>query len=101
MSKMSQLHAELTEQASELGFESIEEAEAKGYVVRYSGQEAFLVPNIDKELEKAHDEWTKERKEIITGLEKLYNGYVEGDYKTNSEKEILKTAIDFIKNGEI
>lgn len=31
MSKMSQLHADLTEQANELGFASIEEAEQAGY----------------------------------------------------------------------
>lgn len=98
---MSQLHAELSEQASELGFESIEEAEAKGYVVRYSGQEAFLVPNVDKELEEAHKAWLKEREEVITGLKKIYDGYVEGDYKTNGEKEILKTVINFIVKGEM
>lgn len=33
MSKMSQLHAELSEQAYELGFESISEAEERGYGV--------------------------------------------------------------------
>lgn len=33
MSKMSQLHAELTEQAHELGFEDIGEAEQAGYGV--------------------------------------------------------------------
>lgn len=35
MSKMSQLHAELSEQASQLGFHSIEEAEINGYEVDY------------------------------------------------------------------
>lgn len=33
MSKISQLHAELTEKANELGFESIGEAEQAGYGV--------------------------------------------------------------------
>lgn len=33
MSKMSQLHAELSEQAYELGFESLGEAEQAGYGV--------------------------------------------------------------------
>ena len=51
MAKMSQIHAELTEQASELGFESIEQAEARGYTVKYSGNEAFLVPDIDQAFE--------------------------------------------------
>ena len=95
MSKMSQLHAELSEQASRLGFQSIEEAEANGYEVDYD--KAMLVDG----RELAHEAWVKEREEVIAGLEKLYDGYVEGDYKTNGEKEILKTAIDFIKKGEI
>ena len=35
MSKMSQLYTELTEQANELGFEDINEAEQHGYNVDY------------------------------------------------------------------
>ena len=35
MSKMSQLHMELSEQAADLGFASIEEAEKNGYVIDY------------------------------------------------------------------
>lgn len=59
MSKISQLHAELTEQASELGFESIEEAEAHGYTIKYNlNGEASLEPDIDK----AYNELVKEIK---------------------------------------
>lgn len=58
MSKMSQLHAELSEQASELGFESIEQAEANGYEAVLDGDKAFLVPDINK----AHEELDKEIK---------------------------------------
>ena len=55
MSKMSQLHAELSEQAYELGYESIEEAEANGLQVQYNEDgTATLVPFLtDKEQEKA------------------------------------------------
>ena len=61
MSKMSQLHAELTEQANELGFKNIEEAEARGYTVKYSGDEAFLVPDIDQAFENLTKETEAKR----------------------------------------
>ena len=48
MSKMSQLYTELTEQANELGFEDINEAEQHGYSVDYT--EHKLV-KVDKEKE--------------------------------------------------
>lgn len=56
MSKMSQLHAELSEAAAELGFESIEDAEAHGYKVEYSGDCASLVPDIDKAYKLEEEE---------------------------------------------
>lgn len=103
MSKLSKIHAELEEQAAELGFESIEQAEANGYIVEYSGEEAFLVPNTDRELEKAHEAWLQNRDRILHWLEKLsrhleshkphdiFGGYL--DY------EITDMAIDFIKEA--
>ena len=48
MSKMSQLYMELTEQANELGFEDINEAEQHGYSVDYVEQKLVKV---DKEKE--------------------------------------------------
>lgn len=62
MSKMSQLHAELSEQASELGFESIEQAEANGYEVKFEDGNAFLVPDINKAYEELAEE-TKAKRE--------------------------------------
>lgn len=56
MSRMSQLHAELTEQAVQLGFHSIEEAEINGFKVDYEKQE--LVPDIDQ----AYNDKEKEEK---------------------------------------
>lgn len=44
MGKMSQLHAELTEQANELGFLDIKDAEANGYKVVFDKGNARLVP---------------------------------------------------------
>lgn len=49
MSKISQLHAELMEQASALGFESISEAEQAGYVVDWENHR--LIPDADKAYE--------------------------------------------------
>lgn len=49
MSKLSQLHAELSEQAAELGFESIGEAEQAGYGVDWKNRR--LIPDADKAYE--------------------------------------------------
>ena len=88
MSKMSQLHAELTEEAYENGFETLEE---------------YLA---DQERTKAHEAWLKEKEEVIDGLEHLLNLWA-GEY-TNFElayvlgksQEVIGKAIDFIKKGE-
>lgn len=44
MSKLSQIHAELTEQANELGFLNIDDAEDNGYKVVFDKNSAKLVP---------------------------------------------------------
>ena len=77
MSKMSQLHAELSEQAYELGFDSIEDAEVNGYEVDYEKGKLVkrglgyseTVEYLTKEQEKAHEAWLKEREEVIKSLE--------------------------------
>lgn len=66
MSKLSQLHAELSEQASELGFESLGEAEQAGYGV---GWENGKLIKVEDELEKAHEAWLEKRDEVLEGLE--------------------------------
>lgn len=91
MSKMSQLHAELSEQASELGFGSIEEAEANGYEIDYT--RGMLVDG----RELAHNDWLERKEKILGELISVYNDIdIPKDYKT-----YLKHAIDFIKKGEI
>ena len=98
MSKMSQLHAELTEQAIELGFESLEEAEANGYEVDYEERELvnpYVLSN--KAHEEAHEAWLAEREEVITELENLITAYAgaEGVAKP------VRKAIEFIRKGEV
>lgn len=117
MSKMSQLHAELSEQAYDLGFRSIEEAEANGYVVDYENQklvqskelqEKNLVEAIDgldklqKELEKAHEEWLKEKEEVIKSLKEVRANLIVDDNLTLEQmRKMVNHAIDFIEKGEM
>lgn len=94
MSKMSQLHAELMEQASELGFEDLGEAEQAGYGVDW--ENAMLI-KIDDEQDEAHKAWLKERDEVLKELISVYNDIdIPRDLKKN-----IKHAIDFIKKGEM
>ena len=95
MSKMSQLHAELSEQAYELGFESLGEAEQAGYGVDWE-----KIKLIDPQ-EMAHREWVKQKDQIIQSLtnaifhnRKLNNG--KGTY----EQIVMQEAINFIEKGE-
>lgn len=93
MSKMSQLHAELTEQAYELGFESIGEAEQAGYGVDWENHKLIKV---EDEQEKAHEAWLKERDEVLDGLDIVAHS----DAVPFEHKEIVKQAIEFIRKGE-
>lgn len=89
MSKMSQLHAELSQQAAELGFESIQDAEDHGYEVISDGKWAKLVKS-ETDEEEAHKAWLKERDEVLGGLVNLMVHSVY-DYDT-----VIK-AYNFIK----
>lgn len=102
MSKMSQLHAELSEQAYELGFESLGEAEQAGYGVDWENHKLIKV---EDELDKAHEAWLEERERALHWLEKLsahlkahkahdiFGGYL--DY------EVVDMGIKIIKEGEL
>lgn len=92
MSRMSNIHLELTEQANELGFESIEQAEANGYKVDYTGEGWVLKPDTNKAYEEKHEVWLKERNIIIGKLEMLRN-----DTQYKVYEDALSEAIKFIK----
>lgn len=102
MSKISQLHAELTEQAAELGFESIEEAEANGYEVDYEKGKLVkrglgyseTVEYLAKEQEKAHEAWLEEKACVLEGLEDLRKKI---PYDWTTTIDVLDRAIKFIK----
>lgn len=98
MSKMSQLHAELTERASELGFESIEQAEANGYTVKIDmNGNGWLEPDVDKAMGEAHQEWLKEREEVVFELERLITAYAGAEAIVKP----VRRAISFIMEEEI
>lgn len=90
MSKISMLHAELSEQASELGFESLGEAEQAGYGVDW--QNAKLI----EPQEMAHESWLKERDDLLDDLEHLRNIYK----GVKPDEDIIERTIDFITKGE-
>lgn len=87
---MSQLAMELEEQAAELGFESLEQAQNNGYEVISDGKFAKLVKS-ETEEEKAHEAWLKEKEDAINRLELTLEN-VDLDDVDN-----VQNAIDFIK----
>lgn len=101
MSKMSQLHLTLNEQAVELGFEGLGEALMKGYDVDYEKGKLVkrslgyseTVEYLAKEQEKAHEAWLKERDDILDDLEHLKNIYKE----VKPDEDIVERTINFIK----
>lgn len=112
MSKMGELYRELSEQAYDLGFISLEDAENHGWRVNYEMaklEPPVVQPSLDemKEQEKAHKAWLKEQDEVIEGLERLIAlekllSKAYGDEFGASESNIkdLQRAIDFIRKGE-
>ena len=105
MSKMSQLHAELSQQAYELGFESLDQAIESGeYEVIGTENWAELVSTKD-EQEKAHEEWLEQKSQILTRLAQLeiyLNNKVEhGHFWGKDDWEVVADAIDFIEKGEV
>lgn len=99
MSKMSQLHAELTEQAYDLGFESIEEAEANGYHINYCDNKVKLTLDMAKAQEQAHETWLKEKEKVLEEQKELHDHLMELGYDALAES--VWHAIEFIEKGEV
>lgn len=102
MSKMSQLHAELEEQAYEKGYESLDEALNDGATI--VGETLVTRDDLPSKKEvderkQAHEAWLKERGEVIKGLQEaqffLNNLGAEDDVKN------IEHAIQFIEEGEM
>lgn len=104
MSKSATMFTELEEQATELGFQSLYEAQTNGYVVdlQFNPTKKEWEHKLRKESkedeahEEAHMEWEFKKRRTINDLEMLMN---DTPYKVH--KEIIKNAIEFIKEGEV
>lgn len=88
MSKMSQLHAELVEHASELGFETLLEAEQAGFVPDYStGKLVKQDYNIDKAYESRREEILNKLDGVIAYMRGT-DGSDEGAYMIRELQEV-------------
>ena len=89
MSKMSQLHAELTEQANELGFRSIEEAEANGYHITYTDNKVKLA----FDMSKTEEAYTSRREEILNKLDGVI-AYLKGTDESDEGAYMIRELQD-------
>lgn len=98
MSKMSELHVELSEQAYDLGFNSLDDALNAGYEIDYT--ESRLVKHEcceqEKEQEKAHQAWLKEKQELLDRAEEMW-----ASPNFDDLLELMKDLVEFIKRGEV
>ena len=92
MSKMSEIAMELDDQAAGLGFESYEEALAKGYEWVIDTHGNAILYKADKEREKAHEAWLKEREIVLGDLNNLLIHQV-------FDHDIISRAIEFVKGA--
>lgn len=104
MSKLSQLHAELSEQAYDMGYVSLEEALSDGWEVDYENAKLIkkmsysdTVEWLRKEEEKAHEAWLEEKRQVLNDLDIVAHS----DSVPFEHKEIVKQAIEFIRKGEM
>lgn len=91
MSKISQLHAELSSQAYDLGFNSLEDALAMGYEVDYENSK--LVDG----REQAHEAWLKEKQQVLDELTDVIH---DGELDWGEIVRKVEHAIEFIEKGE-
>ena len=90
MSKMSQLHAELSEQAADLGYESLGEAEQMGCEVDWEKRK--LIPP----EEAAHNSIMEEKEEILSDIAHIVRAIQNHQKMGPSYVERLERIADFI-----
>ncbi len=96
---MSQLAMELDEQSAELGYDGLQDALNNGYSVVYDEDGVHLEKiDIEKEQEKAHKEWLKEKEEVLEELRNLHEYFVEEDDLHYSI--VVAKAIKLLEEGE-
>lgn len=103
MSKISQLHAELTEQAYDLGYKSLEDALDHGYIAEYEGGK--LVPT-EEIMKQAHEAWLAQKSAVLAAQQQMLLDIQELK-ETLSPTDYamwvytIKRTIEFIKKGEV
>ena len=102
MSKMSQLHAELEQQAYEKGYESLDEALNDGATI--IGETLLTRDDIadkvaDQEQQKAHEAWLKERGEVMKGLQATW--FYLNNLGEKEDADNVSRAMKFIEEGEM
>lgn len=102
MSKMSQLHAELEQQAYEKGYESLDEALNDGATI--IGETLLTRDDIadkiaNQEQQKAHEAWLKERGEVIKGLQATW--FYLNNLGEKEDADNVSRAMKFIEEGEM
>lgn len=95
MSKIGNYYIELTEQANELGFETVEEALENGYEI-----ERGELKQAKDEQTKAHEAWLKERDEVIKGLQLTLIKMSSERKNETKEYDDISRALKFIEEGE-
>lgn len=99
MSKMSTAAMELDEQSAELGYDGLQDALNNGYSVVYD-ETGFHLEKVDaeKEREKAHEAWLKEKQQVLNELnDVIWDGRL--DWGEIVRK--VEHAIEFINKGEL
>lgn len=97
MSKIGRENFGLQEQAEELGFESVQEALDNDYfaILEKDGK-SRLIPKMEWEMKKAHEEWLAKKKIVVDKLIMLMH-----DTQYQAYKDVIKETIDFIEGGEV
>lgn len=99
MSKMSEIAMELDDQAIELGFESYEEAIAKGYEVDYEERKLVNPYVLDREQNEAHKAWLKEKDKMLSILKDVQSDIAEWlDNKDHPDIKGLGEVITFMED---
>lgn len=91
---------ELDELSAELGYDGYLDAMADGYdwATNKDGSAYLYKIDMKGEMEKAHDEWVKERDELLEQIEACINLDQKG---WGNIQDTLIKARDFIKRGEV
>lgn len=102
MSKMSQLHAELEQQAYEKGYESLDEALNDGATIvgeTLVTRDDLPTKKVVDERQQAHEAWLKERDEVIKRLQATW--FYLNNLGEKEDADNVSRAMKFIEEGEM